>query len=319
MAGEKQSKRRWLKWMVGGLLLLVVGPYVYSRAVSPWVAVKVFEGKGEKAEANEGKFRVGTWNIAHGRGLSESNWTGETREQRLQRLDQIAVELRQANLDVVVLNEVDFNSSWSLGINQAEYLAEKAGFAYRAEQRNMDFAVGWYRWCFGNAVLSRRPIKDVRRVQMPTLVWWEPWLVGQKQALLCSVEVENWKQVQLLGVHLEHRDEQVRVASAQMILELPQAAEGLLCLGDFNSSPVGFPLAELNVGGDTALGNLLNSGRFCGQPITKPQPSDFTFPADRPDRVIDWILSPNQWTLTAQTVGSVQLSDHRPVWAEFNK
>ena len=56
-------------------------------------------------------------------------------------MDQIAALLRTINADVVVLNEVDFDSTWTHSVDEARYLAEKAGYPFLAEQRNIDYRV----------------------------------------------------------------------------------------------------------------------------------------------------------------------------------
>jgi endonuclease/exonuclease/phosphatase family metal-dependent hydrolase len=82
--------------------------------------------------------RIATYNIAHGRGLAESNWDGGSPADHEARLQAIAAELRAWPVDVVVLEEVDFDASWSHRVNQAEVLARAAGFPYWIEQSNYD-------------------------------------------------------------------------------------------------------------------------------------------------------------------------------------
>ena len=71
--------------------------------------------------------------------------------ERSDRLREIADFLIEVDADVVVLNEVDFDASWSGHLNQAEFLASRAKYPYRVEQRNLDFRVLGWTWRFGNA------------------------------------------------------------------------------------------------------------------------------------------------------------------------
>lgn len=128
--------RIWPKSWIGksiaiialGILLL---PLLYSRLTSNRRAVRargVIETSLEVETPEDAKLSIASYNIAHGRGLAESNLSGGTKAERLDRLDKIAALLRDVDADIVVLNEVDFDSSWSYSINQAEYLAQRAGY-----------------------------------------------------------------------------------------------------------------------------------------------------------------------------------------------
>lgn len=101
---------------VAVVLVVLLGPYVWSRNLSSSVQIQVF-GSGEAQAAPTGMLRVACYNIAHGRGLAESNWDGGDAATRIGRLDDIAALLVKLDADVVVLNEVDFDASWSNHVN----------------------------------------------------------------------------------------------------------------------------------------------------------------------------------------------------------
>ncbi len=65
------------------------------------------------------------------------------------------------------------------------------------------------------------------------------------------------------------------------------------------------------------MGLLLASDRFHTQPSIEPSATYFTYRADRPDRVIDWILAPPDWPFAKWLVIPTELSDHRLVIAEI--
>lgn len=71
--------------------------------------------------------------------------------------------------------------------------------------------------------------------------------------------------------------------------------------GDFNARP-GSPSMDL----------VRASGRFT--PIVEDQ---LTHPAERPDRVIDYILAPAHWEVLSYQVLPSTVSDHRAVYARF--
>ncbi|MEM7557881.1 MAG: hypothetical protein AAF394_02035, partial [Planctomycetota bacterium] len=112
-----RSNRLRLLLLLGVLLFL---PYVSSRILSPWRMLQVDDLSREpNSEAVDSQIRntnelsIACYNIAHGRGIAESNWGNDTAKVRTQRLDEIANLLIEVDADIVVLNEVDFDSSWS--------------------------------------------------------------------------------------------------------------------------------------------------------------------------------------------------------------
>ena len=241
-----KKRRKWLGLLAVGMLILFV-PYLVSRALAPQRQISVREISGvhaavptsEKDEAAK-TIRVAAYNIAHGRGLSdETNWTEKS--DLTNRLDQIASVLRDLDADVVILNEVDFDSSWSHHIDQAQYLAERACFRFVAQQRNLDFRVLGWTWRFGNAILSKFPIDRARLIKLPAFAQWESMLAGQKDAMACDVVV-NGQSVRVVAAHLSPRNEAIRVSSCRAIMaDAEQTDLPVIVLGDFNSTPSGFP------------------------------------------------------------------------------
>jgi len=106
------------------------------------------------------------------------------------------------------LNKADFDNSWSNSVNQAGLLAERAGFLYWAEERDLDFRVLVWKRRFGNTVLSRYPISNVAIVDLPGYSKWEIVLTGKKYAIRCDIRLGD-HQVRILGVHLSHRSERL--------------------------------------------------------------------------------------------------------------
>lgn len=263
--------------------------------------------------------RVASYNIAHGRGVALSNWNGGDRDERIARLDKIAGLLSEIDADVVILNEVDFDSSWSHSVNQAQYLAEKAGFPYRIEQRNLDFRFVFWKWRFGNAVLSKFPITNAQVVDLPGYSILETILVGKKRGVICDLQLGE-REVRLIGVHLSHRSESVRVSSAVMLVDLAlESALPTILAGDMNSSPPGFSKSATDPNGKNAIEIYDSSGIFKRLPMDGPPANDqLTFHSNEPDRVIDWILIPADWQFLQYNVELSKLSDHRPVYADIS-
>ena len=315
---SKSSKLR--RRLIGALLLiLILGPYLYSRIQAPGRRVQWFDnlGRVEIERTFDGELSIISFNIAHGRGTADSNWT-EAGPAKRERIAAIAQELKQIDADIVILNEVDFNSTWSGGQNQAEAIAVAAGYQYRVEQRNLDFGFVYGNWQFGNAILSHYPIVDAQQIDFPPEKVWEDWLVGGKRGALTSVRLAADKIIRVGAVHLEHRSETVRAAGADLLLKLSEDDEQsqFILAGDFNSTPDGFPNSNQPDGASNALDLIFESNAFHCVPKSNPQTHDFTFSTMQPKSVIDWIMvsrqAPEQVSpFTQYRVIDTTLSDHR--------
>ncbi len=200
---------RILYRVVIAIAVVILAWYCVGRVLSPWRAVHIVDA-GKKTDtasrAVDQPLRVVAYNIAHGRGTGDSNWTDEGT--RSERLKDIAALLRDLNADVVVLNEVDFSSVWSGHENQAEMIAEQAGYRYRAEQSNIDASVPFVSLRFGNAVLSHHPIVETEFIDLPGYAGWETVLGGKKRAMACTIEINGGSQIVIVAAHLDTRGDE---------------------------------------------------------------------------------------------------------------
>ncbi len=328
-ATDRQSKSGSCGWrrivrrvvfITAVLLVFEISWYAVARVCSPLNAVQI-HGESPaplKVEtASPESLRIASYNIAHGRGRAASNWEGGSRAARESRLAAIADLLGEADVDVIVLNEVDFDSTWSGGVNQAHYISERIGMPYLAEQRNFDIDVPFFSCRTGNAVLSRYPIIEAEVVDYPSFSRLETILAGKKRGMVCTLDLGGSRRVDVLAVHLEYRAEATRVESAQCILKLADdAVNPLIAAGDFNSTPIGFPESQVDSAGRSAMSKLLVSGRFATLPDGQPVEEDLTFRSFDPDRIIDWVLVPPDWSIVSREVLKSDLSDHLPVIME---
>jgi endonuclease/exonuclease/phosphatase family metal-dependent hydrolase len=307
----------WSAVLVAALVLVVLVPYLASRLAASRRRLSV-HGPGEppaRPPGPSGPLRILSYNIAHGRGPVQSNRAGGGPARRRKRLDDIAALLRKADADIVVLNEVDFNSSWSHGVNQARYLAEQAGYPYRVEQRNMDLRLLTWTLSCGNAVLSRWPVRSAECFDLPEYSAIEAVLAGTKRGIACCVDVDG-RPLHVLATHLSYRSESVRVRSAEHLLHrAAQSEHPAVLVGDMNSAPPGCCGGQVDGTGRNALAVLRASDdltHFEPTPNTGLPP---TFPAPDPGKAIDWILVPAGWRFEEYEVIACDLSDHRPVCA----
>ncbi len=317
---SRSPVRRWGRRVLALLATIAVVSltwHVALRGTAPLRAVRIVEnGQAPPTpvpDERSMRLRVGTWNIAHGRGLAESNF-GSNEAARLQRLRNIAAVLEAQDLDLVILNEVDFDCTWSHGVNQASFIAEAAGFSWWAEQRNVDTGAPFLRLAYGNALLSRHRIRSADRLEHDAASGLLSMIAGYKRTLLCEVEFYR-RAVVLMSVHLHEHDAAARMSSA---LDIARAAEQhdlpVIAGGDLNAGASGqWPYSP----GATALNSLLRSGVLKPDSAFGQSAPQMTWPADAPHMRLDWILAPSDWKVISSTVLNVQLSDHRPVIVEL--
>jgi len=288
--------------------------YATNRLSSDSVAVKTYKVQPMSIlpAGDNAYLKVGGFNIAHARGskYGATNWQNQSIEAQQEQLDLIAQQLREEGSDVIVLNEIDFRARWSLDINQAEYIAKKAGYQYVAEQRNIDISVPFYDFKFGNAILSKHKISDCEHVKYPRHSRWEGYLAGNHDGLLCVINAPS-NQVAVLAVHLEHRSETARMDSARQINKLSKEYNfPFLAIGDFNSTPIEFYGSKVTNAGKNTLTYLLNEAGFRNAAGIVNSVAHYTFPSENPDRVIDWILAKGNARFINSEIVKSNISDH---------
>ena len=302
--------------VIGLVLILLFGPYLFFRVASFWERTKIIclPDVDIPVSTPDDSLTVVVWNIAHGRGAVRSNWQ-EKPEGKVRRVIEIAQFIKKLDADIVVLNEVDFSSTWSGGFDQAKAIARNAGFPYYARQCNLDFGFLIGRWQFGNVILSRYPILGVSAVDLPPFRDWEDWLVGRKRGLLCSIDLGKEGTIHVMGLHLEHRGEAIRLESARFLASQLLEIDGPLIVGgDLNTTPSSAPKANLTSSGDNAFDTLIELTGLHPKPLRVDDASQMTFPSWKPHTAIDWLLfSPDHFDWVDDQVMTSDLSDHLPV------
>jgi endonuclease/exonuclease/phosphatase family metal-dependent hydrolase len=226
--------------------------------------------------------RVLSYNIRHGAGMDDSV-----------DLRRAAAVIAAQRPDIVLLQEIDHQTERTGGVDQARALAELTGLPYHAFGTFMDYRGGQY----GMAALSATPILDSVNHVLPA--GEEP-----RSALVVRIRPRpTMPELVFVGIHF-YRTEEERLAQAARLVEiLATEAAPVLLVGDFNSQP------------GTAVMNLL--ARHWHMPA-KPADAHFTFPADEPDREIDFVLyrPADRFELLEYGVVDQRVaSDHRPVLA----
>ncbi len=230
--------------------------------------------------------RILTYNIHHGAGT----------DGKLD-LERIAKVIREAEPDLVALNEVDKGARRSGEVDQPKKLGDLTGLTPLFE-KNIDYDGGEY----GNAILSRFPIARHKNYPLPSKTDGE-----QRGMLVATVKLPDDTRLQFGATHFDYRSADLeRLASARFVrrtIEKEYADAPFILAGDFNASP------ESNV--------MERVGKFWTIVPTGP-----TYPAAEPKSRIDYVcLRPlDGWrVIEAKVLGEPVASDHRPVLVVLEK
>ncbi|MBE0535978.1 MAG: endonuclease/exonuclease/phosphatase family protein [Phycisphaerae bacterium] len=229
------------------------------------------------------RITVLTYNIYHGEDAAGGS-----------NLDAVAGIINTFRPDLVALQEVDEKTTRVKGLDLTAELAERTGMEGRFGKA-MDYAGGGY----GVAVLSRLPIVGEANHPLPHGTGVEP-----RTALGVEVRLPDGRRVLFVSTHLDHkRDPKDRLAQAAVARELfADADTPVILAGDLNATPDSETLALFMPEWQWTAGR-------------DPQP---TFPADEPNRTIDYILikPAERWRVVETRVIEEKVaSDHRPVLA----
>ncbi|MDR0483954.1 MAG: endonuclease/exonuclease/phosphatase family protein [Alphaproteobacteria bacterium] len=165
--------------------------------------------------------RVGTYNIAAAR-VSDINTIAET--------------IKDMNLEILAINEIDINTARSQNTDQLEVLKEKTGMPYGVFGKAIDFDGGEY----GVAILSKYPIVNNETIKLPSADR------EQRVLLVAEIKIPNFdSNIVFMTTHLdwyenpELRLNQVYAINAYSIESTPSKIKDLtnkikILAGDFN-------------------------------------------------------------------------------------
>jgi endonuclease/exonuclease/phosphatase family metal-dependent hydrolase len=251
---------------------LVAAALLAAGAASPAAAAE--------PQAPDRELSVATYNIHHAASVDD----------RLD-LERIARELERGGADVIGLQEVDRHwSARSEFVDQASWLAERLGMhvAYAANLDLDPLEPGQRRRQYGTAVLSRFPILSSHNTLLPRPRG------GEQRGLLETVLNVRGVRVRFANTHLQHNSAEERLAQTQRIAELlGDANEPTVLVGDLNAVPEAPELAPL-------WPLFEDAGAAAGN----------TYPAEAPDRRIDYVLATPDIGVGDASVLASPASDH---------
>jgi endonuclease/exonuclease/phosphatase family metal-dependent hydrolase len=274
------------------ILFLFVSLFINSVNVSA-------EDKGHKVP-----LRVMSYNIHYGSGFDN-----------VYDIQRLADVMRESGADIIGLQEVDVH--WGSRTNfddDIKILAEKLDMNYFfAPIYDMDpYNPGESRRQFGVAVLSKYPIISAVNEEITRLSTQsanpEPALAPGFAHVLINVKGVH---VPVYVTHLDYRsDPKVRILQvADMLNVMSQDHREKILMGDMNAAPKAPELAPLF----TNFNDIL----ALPDPSRGTTSNNYTFPANKPNERIDYILTSDGIKTESYEVINTLASDHRPVVADL--
>lgn len=178
-----------------------------------------------EASAQPGVAIVATYNIHRCIGID-----------RRHDADRVASVIRELGADIVGLQEVDARYHIEDGDDQAEYLADATGMSAVSGP-----ALVHHRGSYGNAVLTRWPVKAVRRVEIG--------VIGREPRAVLDTDIEiAGVGVRVIVTHFGLSSSERRLQTEMLVRMLGSRDERCtILLGDFNEwAPIGHTLRRLN-------------------------------------------------------------------------
>jgi endonuclease/exonuclease/phosphatase family metal-dependent hydrolase len=217
-------------------------------------------------------------------------------------LDEAARLVRERDVDVALIQEVDRGTKRSGGVDQVAYLAEKSGHA-AIMGRSLDYDGGEY----GVAALSRDGF--VSRHTHPLAVTPPQERAGgahEPRVALVAVARTRLGELQIANTHLDaSRDDHYRLQEAAQLLAIVQPLRDgprpMVIGGDFNAEPESAVLDRLRAAG------LRDAWAECGDG------PGYTFPSHAPVKRIDYLFLTGSLTCARAEVIETTMSDHRPL------
>jgi len=224
-------------------------------------------------------------------------------------LDGTAAAIRAQAPDVVGLEEVDVHwADRSAFADQATALGAKLGMQVRFAPIYRLPASDPARPPreFGVALLSRYPIARFSNDTLTRLSTQVPNATPAPAPGLLDATLDvRGTAVRALVTHLDYRvDPGVRERQvAEMLAVIGESPGATIVFGDLNATPDAPELAPL-------LARLHDAWRDAAAP-------GLTYPADVPEKRIDYVLITPQFRVRRATVPDTRASDHRPVVADL--
>jgi endonuclease/exonuclease/phosphatase family metal-dependent hydrolase len=251
-----------------------------------------------------------TWNIAHGRGLKFHQMNIRDKDELYRNLDGISETISRKNPDIVGFTEMDFSSSWSFKVDQLDYIAEKCGYSYTARVVTHVFHLGIYQVKFGDAIMSKYPIKNISSGYFRD--GDDKKLIATRKYALARIDTPQGE-LDIVHVHLSPFSGKKRLVQMEKLAEISN--DNMVIMGDFNLTPLHHPM-EYDHEAWNALTDTKNFNDFKSEWVSEDM---LTFRSYDPKKILDYIFVGKQFKVLDYKVIKVRWSDHYPVVATIRR
>ncbi len=263
------------------VLLCIIMLFAFSACSGDEPGAESVDTSAESSEDAPVTIRIGTYNIANGRNVAHD-------------FQILADDIKEADCDIIGIQEVDVNCNRSKNQDTPKILAELSGYEYYAFFRCIDYDGGQY----GTCILSKYPIIETSDVEL------NDGSEVERRVLACAKIDLGGTVINYYNTHLTvHRDD-IRVNDELPIIASALAGvERCILTGDFNVD--GFDEFEL-------LAPLATTNND-DHPFT-------TYPGDGDAaRMIDNILFSEEFTLIEESIAMRENnhSDHYLFYADY--
>jgi endonuclease/exonuclease/phosphatase family metal-dependent hydrolase len=288
--------------------------------------------------------KIASYNIHFGIGFDIK--TKKTKKPNyLSRLKQLAEILKDIDADIVLLQEVDFDSKRSSNIDEGKYLASLAGYNYISKaptlrkKIHLSFNMLIGKIEHGLCILSKYPIEYSENIifdHTNEIPFFAAWLFDPHGAQKCSINF-NGTIINIINLHLDPWSQQSRENQIEFLKEqwLTGTIMPTILGGDFNSlSPFakkeGYYLQDApwfidrtkwNIKNELTIPKILHAGFKEADPtiLSFKKGKNFTFPSNAPKEKIDFIFARHKSKIVKGFVyeEAKDASDHLPVVAEI--
>lgn len=258
------------------ILIMIVGRFYFSVYASEYVC-KDIDGVDSAVaiENNSNTLRVGTYNI---KSLNYS----KSKES----LGRFVEDVKELDLDIIALQEVDQKSIRSNNMAMTKELAVASGYPYYHFFSTMWILDGYY----GIAILSKYPIMEVTSNLLPNSLLKEPRILTESKIRI-GKEI-----ISIFNTHITYENDEYRKSQINYIQQKLLHKEKSILLGDFNNWNIN-PVLQIDT---------MNRINGTGEYITF---KNFGTPDD--------IYHSLDLSLVNATVKASSFSDHNILYAEF--
>lgn len=242
--------------------------------------------------------------------------------------------INKYGIDVIAIQEVDFNSNRSYHINQYEELGEACSFTNGAMAVNWDkkyvpFPYWPMKYHFGSMYSGQALLSKLKILSNETIVLPKPssnafyynafYLERLAQLVWC---LNGNDSILFINVHFEAWDRDTRKSQAEIVLEKFKSYEEqypIIIIGDFNCKPpfddeTGEETMSLLLK-QTSISMVTSENDYQDKPAIH-----YTFNSDNPFEKIDYILYNNRFLDEIDSkvlLEAGEISDHLPLFARL--